>query len=80
MADDDDREQALSWLDNLVAAGSAVRNLRGRGTFVHRLTTATGDAWLWGAHRVLDPTTSTITVARREDQAVTTIPRPTPPC
>ncbi|GGU79380.1 hypothetical protein GCM10010211_51750 [Streptomyces albospinus] len=51
LANESDRARVMAWLDDLQAAGTAVRELR-TGSYTYHLHTATGVRWLWMAHRV----------------------------
>ncbi|AJC58577.1 hypothetical protein [Streptomyces sp. 769] len=51
LADEADRAKATTWLDDLITAGVAVRELRsGSGSYAFQLITARGARWIWAGH------------------------------
>ncbi|WP_146051024.1 hypothetical protein [Streptomyces noursei] len=51
---EEDRVRATEWLDNLIAAGIAVRMLRAGSPFTLRMNTTAGDRWMWIAYRFVE--------------------------
>lgn len=49
-----DRVRATGWLDDLIAAGNAVRRLRVGRILALRMNASSGDRWMWVAYRVVE--------------------------